>query len=196
MKAQLAEATRQLEAASKRRGQHVAPMQGANMVIKRALGNVGGNKLGLVMASDIDKSTVYRWEMRVDAAMLNACRDFHASRRADLTSEGVARYLNVMHLSLVQYRADATNATVWQRQKLHALEGMVHYVTIHCEDEEQDVLNTIARGEKLTRFADVEVVHDHTGVGAFAMIGTQLKNMGAPVWSDDVSTNEVMVFMG
>ena len=27
------------------------------------------------------------------------------------------------------------------------------------------------------------------------MIGTQLKNMGAPVWSDDVSNNEVMVFM-
>ena len=98
------------------------------------------------------------------------------------------------HISLIGYRADATNASVWKRRWFHSLEGVGFYCTIDVADSEEHILKAVGAAEELKRWADVEVVYDSTGDGALVLISAQLQNVGLPLWTDKTADYETRVY--
>ena len=78
-------------------------------------------------------------------------------------------------------RGDATNASIWQRRKLHALEVESAFLD-SCEADGTSVFTSIKR------VADIQAVTDATGFGAVAMIAKQLASLGCPSISEVADT--------
>ena len=115
-----------------RRHRYLSIRGGLTMIMKKVLGGVSANRLGLVLGLDIHQTSVCRWEMIFAASLIASIRSWYAARQSDMVSplqsdpQGDAR---AVRFAVHSIRGDSTNALVWQRTKLHTCEIRSSYLT-------------------------------------------------------------------
>ena len=87
---------------------------------RRAVSGMSAESFGLVTQSDVDGRTVRKWEVRLRAATIASFRKWQKDCYSDCNSPIYSKGLKVaMH----RLRADATNAAIWKKKKLHVSEA-------------------------------------------------------------------------
>ena len=111
--------------------------------IRRHLSHIAAADFGAVLLRDISGSTVLRAEVKTGAAVTASMRDFTNISLTALQDVGSGVVLSSpeidladisyddksWHLLFISIRADATNSSIWRREKLHVAEaelGLVH----------------------------------------------------------------------
>ena len=99
---------------------------GMTLAMKRNLSRGSASSLGIALSLDVSRRTVRDWELRLRAARLASIRSFHhamAERmKRNLVLAPAPGQEPGLALACHMLRADATNAAVWQKCKLHVLE--------------------------------------------------------------------------
>ena len=96
----------------------VPPFRGVVLAFKRTIANIAASKLGAALSSDVHGTTVSKWEIKASAALTFSAQAFHAYVFTMIST----CQMIFEDWALIGIRRDATNAAVWQRQKLHCLE--------------------------------------------------------------------------
>ena len=131
---------------------------GINVAVKSNLSCTPASALGCSLEIDIHRTTVTRWEGTLDACLRASSKTFYDDSEAFLHDSGGYAWHVI--------RSDATNAKIWQKQKLHV-----------CQVESFYLLRASDTGEELdtSLLADLMVVNSSTGVACRAMIRKQCR---------------------
>ena len=120
--------------------------------IRRNIAHVAAADFGALLMQDISGSTVLRAEVRTGAALVASMRD-HVSTAMSLLRESresdagiddvgadganlsdIAYNADRWHLLFISVRADATNSSIWRREKLHVTEAEIGLVKSSVKD--------------------------------------------------------------
>ena len=120
--------------------------------IRRNIAHVAAADFGALLMQDISGSTVLRAEVRTGAALVASMRD-HVSTAMSLLRESsefdaggidvgadgvnlkdIAYVAGRWHLLFISVRADATNSSIWRREKLHVTEAEIGVVKPSVKD--------------------------------------------------------------
>ena len=151
--------------------------KGVQVALRRGLTNVAAFKIGMILSMDIDGSTVCSWEAQTSACLIAASRSLHAEMIAINKLGGPFQ-----NSSIIRIRCDATNAAVWQKQKLHVLE--VRSTIIPAGS------SPVSR----TMLSDLLVVRRCDAVGMLQLIKTQTQQLGVPAWDSKAAVEDVKSF--
>ena len=88
--------------------------------MRRSLSNCAASKLGILLSMDVHGGTVCAWEHKTVACVLADAISFNKHVIALAMQAGGSVFDDT---SAFLVRCDATGASVWQKQKLHALEA-------------------------------------------------------------------------
>lgn len=157
----------------------LTPQGSISLAIRRNLGNVSAQDLGLIIMNDVSKQTVLRSECRTAAALAASNRFFFE----EWLREDRNRSLDSHSFFFLQYREDATNAAK-HRQKMTALEYHASWaITTKAELNHLDSTDF----QSVRRLADVLPVWDGSGKGTLALTKKMLESMGVPSWDFFIS---------
>ena len=154
---------------------HLGWIGGFSMVLRRCASNLAAHALGLALMTDVHRTTVTKWEIRLRAATLAAARRFHRFCQLVLKTCSVPddSWLFQIHTM----RGDATNSKVWQKCKLRVSELCSYYVLepVSATSEWSDVLSCVQRQYMV---GDLLKVEHGTGQGCHAMLVKQAASTG------------------
>ena len=157
----------------------LTPQGSISLAIRRNLGNVSAQDLGLIIMNDVSKQTVLRSECRTAAALAASNRFFFE----EWLHEDRNRSHDSYSFLFLQYREDATNAAK-HRQKMTALEYHASWaITTKAELNYLDSTDF----QSVRRLADVLPVWDGSGKGTLALTKKMLESMGVPSWDFFIS---------
>ena len=174
-------------------GRHMSVREGFAMALHRTICNIAARSTGLANKSDMHRSTVCDWEVKLRAALVEHTRFFYrtASEMIEYCSASaiVDGPPTTPVICLHRYRADATNSCIWQKNKLHALELTSRYV--FDELPASGCFDDVLIHDSGAHFADLQVCpHDNSsGEASYALISKQILSLGAPLWSLPVASS-------
>jgi hypothetical protein len=131
---------------------------------------------GVSAGLDSHRSTIVRWETSVADALVAAHRNFNACAQDMLRSYDPDFTLG-LRMVCHRLRCDGTNASVWQRQKLHVLECSSTYAFTAGGTDVQN-----PDFEERTMYGDLLAIEGGTGPDAYAMWRQQLGSLGVSDW--------------
>lgn len=165
-----------LEASSKRlrrgkKGNRYFTIRGGlSLAIKRSLSNAGAHAIGIISELDVTRQSICRWEIWLRAALLSAARRFHMQNQASLWLSDADQ--DGWRFQVHSVRGDATNAAVWQKQKVRCNENHSYYIVDPVTASMSwEVVRTHIQ-ERRT-LGSLQVVHDKTGFGCHALATKQ-----------------------
>ena len=152
--------------------------RGVHLVLRRTAGRVSACKLGLSVGLDVHRTTVTWWELRTHAAFVSRRREFYRTcddycgiAAISILDDARSLTFDCFYTHLV--RCDATNASVWQKRKLHCL-------TVESQVQVPGRRHLFTcRG-----VADLVPVTSSTGQSLVDMIKAQISDVGARTWVD------------
>eukprot|EP00959_Pyramimonas_sp_CCMP1952_P098324 2055155-Pyramimonas_sp.AAC.2 len=140
------------------------------------MSNVAAHALGLCLGMDIHRTTVCRWEVWLRAALVASAKHFHASCRAEM-----ALSTSGLHVQLHCLRGDATNACIWNRQKLRCAELSSYYVLGGVyPDTDWDAFKSCISHR--TILGDLQVVKGGGGEYTHSIVTKQMDSVGFHDW--------------
>ncbi|CAE7248261.1 unnamed protein product [Symbiodinium sp. CCMP2456] len=194
--------------------------------IRRNIAHVAAADFGALLMQDLSGSTVLRAEVRTGAALVASMRD-HVSTAMSLLRESsefdagidvgadgenlrdIAYVAGRWHLLFISVRADATNSSIWRREKLHVTEAEIGLVQSSVKDFPKscdEFLNVrrfvnrlraltlagagLGLGVQVTYFyimSDLQVVSGCTAEHCAGILQKQLNSIGVPSVSDIVA---------
>lgn len=151
---------------------------GLSLALRRVLSNGGAATLGLTLHTDVHRTTVCSWEVKLRAALLESSRLFNRGCMQCLELDNAEGWrLAIFHMS-----GDATNSMCWQKQKLRVAEVEASYLLApFAEDANWDsVLENLATHRTM---GSVQIVAGATGMHTHALATKQYLSTGAAPWS-------------
>ena len=151
---------------------------GLSLALRRVLSNGGAATLGLALHTDVHRTTVCSWEVKLRAALLESSRLFNRACMQCLELDHAEGWiLAIFHMS-----GDATNSMCWQKQKLRVAEVEASYLLApFAEDANWDsVLENLATHRTM---GSVQIVAGATGMHTHALATKQYLSTGAAPWS-------------
>ena len=110
--------------------------------IRKNLAHIAAGDFGALLMTDISAATVLRAEVKTGASVAASMKDFTSEMltvlRGEPSSQDVQPTVELHDLSqneepwsllFIAVRADATNSSIWRREKLHVTEAQVALVT-------------------------------------------------------------------
>ena len=158
--------------------QHLSVKAGMGIALQRCASNTSARRLGIALQGDVAHQTVCKWELMLDAAMKAASKHLYMEWMDDAfgKSDHEEPRSSSTPISIHVIKADATNKSVWQKQKLHLLK----LKTLFSAD--------VAAGhrgfEETVSWGDMLPQTDSTALGTLALLSKQLKSVGMPDWQD------------
>ena len=153
------------------------------VAMRRNVANLASSDLGLAVMADISRWTVCRSEIKTAACLIASSKLFwqmwlhHVFESSGHDSN--------FSTTILAYRQDSTNRSVWNRQKLCALELEASYIVA------SDPSCCDASWSRMIRLADVLPVLDGTGRATVSLTVKLLNSLGAPTWESFAShTND------
>lgn len=165
------------------------------MAFKRAMSNASAFAIGLALETDLTTTTVTNWEIRARAALLASARHFHQEQREAIkemhkkaeTAETIKPFVTI---SMMAVRGDATNATVWQKSKLHTTEAARGFITDPvCSDSEWEWALSAMRYKK--ELGDLQVCGRTDAPSTHALVVKQIVSSGGTAWTDRILHNHL-----
>ena len=138
---------------------------GLVMALKRNICNTPTATLGVHLETDVNRTTVSRWEMHLDNCLRSSSVAFYQQIEDELQEGG--------GFALHSVRSDATNARVWHQEKLHVVEISSTYYVSPLENPSP---------QESMYLGDLAVIPDGSGVTARGMIEKQMQSTGCPSW--------------
>ena len=151
---------------------------GLSLALRRVLSNGGVATLGLALHTDVHRTTVCSWEVKLRAALLESSRLFNRACMQCLELDDAEGW----RLAIFQMSGDATNSMCWQKQKLRVAEVEASYLLApFAEDANLDsVLENLATHRTM---GSVQIVAGATGMHTHALATKQYLSTGAAPWS-------------
>ena len=157
-----------------------------SLAIRRNLSNIATSDIGLTLMMDLSRWTVARSEVRAGACLISSARCFW-KEWMECVWDGSDQH----SLTVIAYRQDATNSSVWNKCKLTALElqaSFIHGLVIN-EDGEFDADECNLSFNRLKRLADILPVLSGTGKATVLLAEKMLSSLGCPTWRDFLHSN-------
>ena len=157
---------------------------GLLLAARNVVSKTGSEGAGLLLGLDIGGKTVRRWTQKLRACQLTLFvrwTNAHYERiRADAQRFGAS-----LQLILHRIRSDATNAAVWQNQKLLVTELLSTYSTSPIFPS--DTWHDHAPGDSRKIITPIQVQHSGTSLGLVGVVEKQLHAVGDTRPGEDVS---------
>lgn len=159
-----------------------------SLAIRRNLSNIATSDIGLTLMMDLSRWTVARAEVRAGACLISSARCFW-KEWMDSVWEGSSR--SSQHsLTVIAYRQDATNSSVWNKCKLTALELQASFIHGLVRNEDGDFDGECNFNfNRLKRLADILPVLGGTGKATVLLAEKMLSSLGCPTWRDFLHSN-------
>lgn len=160
-----------------------------SLAIRRNLSNIATSDIGLTLMMDLSRWTVARAEVRAGACLLSSARCFW-KEWMDSVLEGSSHSSQHYSLTVIAYRQDATNSSVWNRCKLTALElqaSFIHSLVRHEDGDFDSECNF--NFNRLKRLADILPVLSGSGKATVLLAEKMLSSLGCPTWRDFLHSN-------
>ena len=157
------------------------------VAIRRNLSNLATADIGLVLCMDLSRWTCARAEVRAGACLIASSRSFWRAWQQQIWGTRQEHH----SLTVLAYREDATNASVWRKSKMMALDIEARHAAdispddiIRSEELSCDLDEVGIGVTRIKRLADVlPVSKDHeTGKGTLILTEKLLESLGCPSW--------------
>eukprot|EP00959_Pyramimonas_sp_CCMP1952_P453203 9467843-Pyramimonas_sp.AAC.3 len=150
------------------------------LAIRKGLSNIASSSLGSVLLMDISHQTVCRTEVSFGARLQASFRTFHQSCEADLQIQ-VAESLEgcgemepriISCMSVHRWRSDATNSSIWNKNKLLVTELESFYISSEALSSPSDSIRHAMFGDSVSmrRVCDILPVIDASGKGTYCTV--------------------------
>ncbi|CAE7193638.1 unnamed protein product [Symbiodinium natans] len=143
--------------------------------IRRNLSNIASSDFGVTVLQSISHQRVCRSEIRTGAAVVARMHAQCALAVESMYGLGEDEW----GLVTVSFRCDATNSSIWRREKLHVLDVDLGYINNKAAIKEFNADKA---------FGYTQVVAGKDAEACNGLVLKQLRAVGAPVW-DDVITD-------
>lgn len=149
-----------------------------SLAIRRNMSNVAAADIGLVILADVSRWTVCRAEIKTAACLVASSHLFWSIWRSEIFER--MGHDKRFSATILSWRQDCTNRSVWNKEKLCALEMEASYFIQSQSVEFDDVAPS--DWQRIKQLADVIPVRDGTGKATVLMTEKLLSSLGAPTW--------------
>eukprot|EP00959_Pyramimonas_sp_CCMP1952_P230224 4813364-Pyramimonas_sp.AAC.1 len=150
------------------------------VALRSATSNVAASQFGAAALTDISHQTIVRCQCDAAAALRGRFCSYHENMLYQCRSfRGCG-----MSMSVHSFRGDATNSACWQQSKVMALELESAFFALLDVETHFDQL------ERMSMWADIQVVRHSTAGGTYALTRKTLNSSGCPQWRRSASADE------
>eukprot|EP00959_Pyramimonas_sp_CCMP1952_P458033 9475971-Pyramimonas_sp.AAC.1 len=150
--------------------------------MRKALANISASSFGNVVLMDMSHQTVCRSEISFGSRLQSSFRTFHIENEADMLQQAADslsscvdadpthRYISTM--SVHRFRADATNSSIWNGNKLMVSELESIYVSSDLLSRPNDEVRHLMMNESqsMRRVLDMLPIIDASGKGTYCTV--------------------------
>lgn len=151
------------------------------IAIRRNLSNISQSDFGCVAMDDVQRWAVRRGEVLAGAALTGSGWSFYRDMREHWQRQAVTSG-DHFQLAIHAIQSDATNSSIWRRQKLHTTRVTSSYALDGAEPGPW--------GENfctISRYSDIQVVSSGHSACTLAIVTKQMSALHCPSWGETVS---------
>jgi len=157
------------------------------IAIRRNLSNVSTSDFGCVVMDDVQRWAVRKGEVLAAAALTGSSWRFYKDMLEFWQKQAVTA--SSFQLAIHAIQSDATNSSIWRRQKLHTTRICSAYALDGAEPGPWDD-NFCA----ISRYSDIQVVASGSAANTLAIIEKQMRALQCPTWDDMLVSLRLGVF--
>lgn len=162
---------------SQLRGSQLTTQAFFAIALRRNLTNVSSVDFGRVVMDDVQRWAVTRGEILAAAALTGSAWRFYKDMLEFWQKQRLAA--SSCQIAIHAIQSDATNSSIWRRQKLHTTRACSAYSLDGAEPGPWDG-NFCA----ISRYSDVQVVSSGNAATTLAIIEKQMRSLHCPTWDD------------
>ena len=147
-----------------------------SLAIRCNMSNVASADIVLVILADVSRWTVYRAEIKTAACLVASSHLFWSIWRSEIFER--MGHDKRFSATILSWRQDCTNRSVWNKEKLCTLEMEASYLIQSRSVDFDDVVPS--DWQRIKQLADVIPVRDGTGKATVIMTEKLRSSLGAP----------------